>query len=465
MKYLNILCNNYELNSLFPNAKLLEADRTNNNFSTLKIQSEEHIIEINHFIENIYEKLDDLENILNIDSYYTNPIDNLTIVCDRQLWYRFYFPLLKNHKKIFNKLEKLYVKKNVQIFFNFAILEAVNYEEEEEYFLYDFKFKHIKIADYELFKDKKNFYYDSFYSLYHLLAEAQMNVVLYPNTKHGHTEYHIDFNKIFSNFNINNKLYRNKIYSHTCLKPRYHRIKFLIEAVKAGVIDSGENNVNIQFIEEYKKATSENFIHTDNTKKHSKNHLTYFNKILYQKFLNILDKINITPEDKNFLYNHLQNYFYKKEYNNSYIDVTGETHCIFDLQYGFFTEKSIKPIIAEKFVMVYGSKKVYSEYKRIGIDLFLDEFGLNGIEDKNEIEQIDMIINSLKQLDIKFVKQLYIEKYDIIKNNKKILFDYFSKIMNNINILLLSDDEIVSVKNKKIELNINTEFAIKKKLI
>jgi hypothetical protein len=46
--------------------------------------------------------------------------------------------------------------------------------------------------------------------------------------------------------------------------------------------------------------------------------------------------------------------------------------------------------------MIYGSKKVYEEYKRIGIDLFLDEFELNGIEDKDEFEQIDMIISSLK---------------------------------------------------------------------
>ena len=54
-----------------------------------------------------------LENIFNIDSYYINPIENLTIICDRQLWYRFYFPLLKNHKELFNKLENLYVEKNV----------------------------------------------------------------------------------------------------------------------------------------------------------------------------------------------------------------------------------------------------------------------------------------------------------------------------------------------------------------
>ena len=73
----------------------------------------------------------------------------------------------------------------------------------------------------------------------------------------------------------------------------------------------------------------------------------------------------------------------------------------------------------------------------MGINLFLDEFGLNGIEDKNELEQINMIIDSLKKLDKEKMKKLYIEKYDIIKNNKQKMFDYYCKIMNNVNVLLL----------------------------
>jgi hypothetical protein len=442
MKCLNLLCNTFELHCLFPDAKLLESNYINDGFNTLKIESQNNKIDINHYFDiNIFQKIQNSKNIFEIDSLYINPSENLTIICDRQLWYRLYLPLLRYQKDEFYKLEKKYVEKNVEVFFNFAILEAVNYEDEEEYFLYDFKFKHIKISDYELFKGKNNFYYDSFYSLYHLLAEGQMNIILYPNTKYGNFEYHIDFKKIFNNFNINNRLYRNQIYSHTCLKPRYHRIKFLLEADKNNILKYGENNVNIQFIEEYKNATKNGFIHTDNTKKHTKNHINYFNKEFYEKFLNIIDKINVTPDDPDFLYDHLRNYFKYEEYNNSYIDVTGETHCIFDLKYGFFTEKSIKPILAEKFVMVYGSKKVYSEYKRIGIDLFLDEFGLNGIEDKDELEQIDMIINCLKTLDKEKIKKLYIKKYDTIKRNKEKLFEYYCNIMNNINVLLLRKKE------------------------
>lgn len=442
MKYINLLCSVPELHCLFPDAKLLSVTFVERNKKYLKIEVNGGIIEINHYLENPFDKLSDLQNIediLKIDSYYTNPPENTTIICDRQLWYRFYFPLLRDNKKEFDKLENLYVEKNVEMLFNFAILEAVNYEDEEEWFSYNFKFKNVKLTDYELFKNKNNFYYDSFYSLYHILSEGQLNDYLFPNTKHGLEEYHIDFKKILYNFNINNKLYRRSLYSHMFLKPRFHRVKFLLEAEKNNVLRFGENNVNIQFIKEYINATNDGFIHTDNTKRHTKNHLKYFNKNVFDEFSNILHKINVTPEDKNFLYNHNLNYFKNEEYNNSYIEIIGETHCIFDLQYGFFTEKAIKPILAEKFTMVYGSKKIYSEFKRIGIDLFLEDFELNGIEDKDELEQIDMIINSLKNLNQEKLKTLYIKKYGIIKENKEKLFNYYCHLMNDINVMFLKE--------------------------
>lgn len=439
MKNVNLLCTIAELVCLFPNAELIELNKLSENCNNLKIKLENNIIEINHYFEKIFEKIENLNNIFDIDSYYTNPIENLTIICDRQLWYRFYFPLLKDNKELFSKLENLYVERNVTIFFNFAILEAVNYEDEEDWFLYDFKFNYIKTSDYEFFKNKKNFYYDSFYSLYHILSEGQLGPILFPQD--SVCKYPIYFKNTFENLNINNNLYKSKMYSHMCLKPRYHRIKFLLEAENNNVLDMGINNVNIQFLEEYKINTYENVIYTDNTKKHSKNHLKYFNKELYTEFLKITNKINITPDNHDFKFDHLKNYFNNKEYDESYIDIAGETHCIFDLKFGFFTEKSIKPILAEKFLMVYGSKKVYNEFKRIGIDLFLDEFELNGIEDKDELEQIDMIISCLKKLNINKLKNLYIEKYDIIKNNKQKMFDYYCKIMNNINVLIIRNDK------------------------
>lgn len=441
MKQITLLCTTIELHCFFPTAQLLEIRNIHKDFNILKIKSEENIIEINHHIENIFEKISEvgLDNIFSMKSLYTNPLEGMTIICDRHLWYRFYLPLLKDYKEQFDKLERIYVERNVKVFFSFAILEAVNYEDEEEWFLYDFKFKHIKTSDYELFKNKKNFYYDSFYSIFHIFTEGQITKYLYPNIKYGSGEYHIDFKKIFLNFNINNRLDRPAIYSHTCLKPRYHRIQFLLKADKYGLLNNNINNVNKQFIEEYKLATETGFIYTDGTNRHSNNHFKFFTKEWYNKFLNILDKITITKEEPNFLYNHMLNYYNGEEYNDSYIDIAGETHIIFDLKYGFFTEKSIKPIIGEKFVMIYGSKKVYEEYERIGIDLFLDDFGLTGIKDKTELEQIDIIVESINNLSKKKLKDLYIKNYNTIKDNKQNLFNYYCNLMNNINILFLEN--------------------------
>ena len=308
MKYINLLANPYELNCLFPTAKI-KSYQIIEDYSIGKITLEvnNETFELTHYVENLFDKLSNLENILNINSLYVSPIDDLTIVCDRKLWSELYFPLMRYHKDIFEKLEKIYVERNVTVFFNFAFLEAVDYEDYEEYFLYDFKFNHIKISDYELFDGKKNFYYDSFYCLYHLLAEPQMKDILYPNMKTSKLNYHINFNKIFENLNINGLINREYIYSHLSLKPRYHRIKFLLEANDANILKYGINNINEQFWEEYQKFTSEKMLHTDNTKKHSKNHLKYFNKETFDKLLKIKSEINITTNEPDFLYQHLKN--------------------------------------------------------------------------------------------------------------------------------------------------------------
>jgi hypothetical protein len=89
--------------------------------------------------------------------------------------------------------------------------------------------------------------------------------------------------------------------------------------------------------------------------------------------------------------------------------------------------------------MIYGSNKIYSECKKLGIDLFVDDFGLNGIEDADELIQIDMIINCLKNTNAEFLQDLYIKKYNTIKKNKEIMINHFCKIMNNINVLLLEN--------------------------
>ena len=85
MKYINLLCSVPELHCLFPDAKLLSVTFVERNKKYLKIEVNGGIIEINHYLENPFDKLSDLQNIediLKIDSYYTNPPENTTIICD-----------------------------------------------------------------------------------------------------------------------------------------------------------------------------------------------------------------------------------------------------------------------------------------------------------------------------------------------------------------------------------------------
>jgi hypothetical protein len=440
MRSLNILATNGELQCLFPEAKLKSIDtQFIGVIHNLIINNNGEDIEVNHYIERVFDKLSELKSLndfLSIDFQYTNPIDNLIIVVDRKLWSDLYLPLMKNYKDVFNKLEQIYVDKNVKVLFNFAFLEANEYEIDEQYFRYDFKFNHIKLTDYELFEGDKNFYYNSFYSMFHILGEGQLNHLLFPSTLNGNFQYDINFYDMFSRFNISHSIGKKHLYSNLALKPRFHRVQFLLKAHENGILSKGINNINQQFLDEYNQALNDGHIYTDNTTTHTDNHKKYFTKEIFHKLNLIKNEINVTPINAPFLFDHSLHYFRDKEYDTSYFEVIAETHCIFGLKHGFFTEKSIKPVLSEKFQLVFGSNKIYNEYSKLGINLFLDELGLNGIENKNELEQIEMIIGFLKNKNLNHIRNLFIEKTPILKENKQKLINHYCKIMNEINKLL-----------------------------
>ena len=440
MRSLNILATYNELQNLFPEANLISV-------TPIKIEKHHEIvidnagekIKIHHYIQNPYNVLNELKSfdgITTFDLMYSNPIDNLIIVIDRKIWSEFYLPLMKKNPIEFNKLEQLYVERNAKVLFNFAFLEAVEYEKDEQYFRYDFKFNHIKMTDYELFDGDKNFHYDSFYCMFHLMAEGQFTNFLFPNHTTGKLAYNDNFYNIFKNLNISHNTEKLYVYSSQALKPRFHRVQFLLKAKESDILKTGLNCINEKFLIEYLQAVREGYIYTDHTNTHTDNHIKYFTKENFNKLQSIRNEINITPLNAPFEFDHLLYYFREKEHDLSYFEVVGETHCIFNLKYGFFTEKSIKPILSEKLPLIFGSNKVYSEYKRIGIDLFLDDFGLQGIQTKNELEQIDMIVDFLKNKNINDAKNTFIQKTPILKENKQKLITHYCNIMNNINKLL-----------------------------
>ena len=126
----------------------------------------------------------------------------------------------------------------------------------------------------------------------------------------------------------------------------------------------------------------------------------YFNKEYYGEFLKIVDKINITPDDPSLLYDHMLHYYRDEEYNESYIDVVGETHCVFNLEYGFFTEKSIKPILSEKFLMVYGSKKIYEDWLKNMPNVIKYSQNSSYEQMKNDFVHLVFHFNGLKYINI-----------------------------------------------------------------
>lgn len=440
MRSLNILATNNELQNLFPNAKLVSTKVIEiAKHHKILIDNGDEKIQIHHYIQNPYNILNELKSfdgITTIDLLYTNPYKNFIIVVDRKIWSELYLPMMKTNPIEFDKLEKIYVERNIKVLFNFAFLEAVDYEKDEQYFKYDFKFNHIKMTDYELFDGCKNFHYDSFYCMFHLMAEGQLNHLLFPGCKYDHYQYNIDFYDMFKNFNISHRITKPFLYSSQALKPRFHRVQFLLKAKESDILKTGLNCINEKFLSEYSDAVRDGYIYTDHTQTHTDNHKKYFTKEIFDKLHSIRDEINVTPLNAPFEYDHLLYYFKDKEYDLSYFEVIGETHCIFNLKYGFFTEKSIKPILSEKFPLIFGSNKVYKEFKKIGINLFLEDFGLNGIEDRNELEQIDMIIEFLKNKNLNDIKNFFIKSTPILRENKQKMINHYCNIMNNINKLL-----------------------------
>jgi hypothetical protein len=126
MRSLNILATYNELQNLFPEANLISIDEiVYTKHHKIIINNNGEDIEINHYIQNPYNILNELKSfdgVTHLDLLYTNPINNLIIVVDRKIWSEFYLPLMKTNSIEFSKLEQLYVERNIKVLFNFVCL-------------------------------------------------------------------------------------------------------------------------------------------------------------------------------------------------------------------------------------------------------------------------------------------------------------------------------------------------------
>jgi hypothetical protein len=82
----------------------------------------------------------------------------------------------------------------------------------------------------------KNFHYDSFYCMFHLMAEGQFTHILFPIILMANYPIMINFSDVFKNLNIIHNSEKPYVYSSQALKPRFHRVQFLLKAKEFDIL-------------------------------------------------------------------------------------------------------------------------------------------------------------------------------------------------------------------------------------
>jgi len=138
-----------------------------------------------------------------------------------------------------------------------------------------------------------------------------------------------------------------------------------------------------------------------------------------------------------------------REWDKSYIDIFLETYIIQNVGFGysipnhFTTEKSIIPIICEKFFILVGNNNFYKLAKEIGIDTFLSQFGLEGFDEiDSPYEQSDEIIKFLLRIDKDTLKEMFISHREVFKENKRKFLKHFHNSLKPVQDFIL--DETIS---------------------
>ena len=247
---LNIYCGQHELCSLFP-FETFEFSPFNHHIGTIlfrdgtKVEFELHAA---GFIQDVVSEVKEKQNTVTFEDFTKhpklnifNPEPNSLIIFDR--WYiERHFVFMKNYLGInwLNKLFDIWKQRNVRVLFNFAFYESLVYETYlYDFITFNFPFKHLKLTDYPLFKDKKDFKFDKFYNLFHYIGDNLKHLWYEGDTMRDR----IKFTPVGE---IRNKIPRK---SHTIkkdylfqllqMKPRPHRVYLIEKLIKTNLKDCG----------------------------------------------------------------------------------------------------------------------------------------------------------------------------------------------------------------------------------
>ena len=384
---------------------------------------EVNFVDIDHFEDNLKE-IKNRKKVITFEDIthpIFNPKENSVIIFDRRMierdW-KFFFDYYG--VSFVDKLFDLWKKRNVKVLFNFAFYEGIEYQTRLNQFItYDFPFEHLKLTDYPLFKDNDNFLFDRLYNLFHYFSENfEGNITRYPTKAHT-----LDKKYLFSS--LQKKL-------------RPHRLDF-IQKIKANNLQKlGYMTHSKIYFDEAKNRNQNQIYMTDNTA--LQNEYAYQDdKGFYNKRFEEYQGLLVDNLSEDIHGNHTKRYNDKLEFDLSYVEISGETHVIFDLLYPCFTEKSYQPIFFDKMFLHYGANAFYKVLNELGGHNFKEEFLLDDsyFTTENPYEQIDMIIQSLKKLSDVDFKEIFIQSQDKIKENKILLIEHFKKIMKPVNEFIL----------------------------
>ena len=390
---------------------------------TLGIYDEENFVDIDHFDDNI-KQIKNSKKVIKFEDIthpIFNPKENSVMIFDRRVIERDFKNLYEYYGVTFvNKLFDLWKKSNVKVLFNFAFYEGIEYQTRLNQFItYDFPFEHLKLTDYPLFKDNDNFLFDRLYNLFHYFSENfEGNITRYPTKAHT-----LNKKYLFSSLQKN-------------LRP--HRLDFVQKLVANNLQKLGYLTASKLFFDDRLEKLRNHDITTDNTA--LQNEYSYRNfKGFYNKRFEDYQGLLVDNLSEDIHGNHTQRYNDKLEFDLSYVEISGETHVIFDLLYPCFTEKSYQPIFFDKMFLHYGANAFYKVLDELGGHNFKEEFLLDDsyFTTENPYEQIDMIIQSLKKLSDVDFKEIFIQSQDKIKENKVLLIEHFKKIMKPVNEFIL----------------------------
>jgi hypothetical protein len=440
---INVYCETAELFSLFLFEQIKVNDR--NNVGTIlfrdgtEVEFERHDFgHINEVVHEVKTKkngvvvFEDLVKHPNLSIF--NPKPNSLIIFDRW-WIDRNFTFMKDYLGIdwMNKLFDRWKERNVRVLFNFAFYESLLYETMMyDFITFDFPFKHLKLTDYPLFKDMKDFKYDKLYSMFHYISK-NFNHLYADNGSMDNINSPID--KVRNNIPCKPHSIK-KDYLFQCLQmtPRPHRVYFIEKLIENNLKEYGVVTMNEESYKEYIVSTnSGNFIWDNNC---NQNEFAFYKSefLSLDKWEFLKSEVVTESMGENRFENHTFVYDDRLEFDRTYIDIYGETHVLYNTMFPTFTEKGTQPIMFEKMFILYGGNEFYRCLEKIGVDPYLDELMLpkDYITIESPYEQVDLIIESLKKLSKVDFSKVVIESKDKILNNKEMLLKYYDKIISEI---------------------------------